>query len=170
MEDKENIIEKAYLKWCPKCNGTVNHQKGKCLTCGLTTIEQLVDHFTATMKYTRIDIKSADDLPKEEGKYFVYKTKNIETVFHEEDIWNFNPNDNENTSAWFSLIDWYLIEDTAKSYPEEFVRYCIEYVDIDDRNDLGYKYSILNDNGGDYKIFPDMDKVYEFWLNEIKNK
>jgi len=114
------------------------------------------------MKYTRIDIKSDKDNPKQNGSYlteFGWLRYNGRWIY---------PNDGKTT--YLRGIDWYLIEDTAKSYPEEFVRYCIEYVDIDDRNDLGYKYSILNDNGGDYKIFPDMDKVYEFWLNEIKNK
>jgi len=104
------------------------------------------------MKYTRIDIRRKRVLDRILSFLIQYPKDKYELRSH--------------------LIDELkeVIEDTEKGYPELFVRYCIEYVDIDDRDDLGYKYSILNDNGGDYKTFPDMDKVFEYWLNEINNK
>ena len=80
-------------------------------------------------------------------------------------------------SLWTNNVVKYMQEyvkqyhrEQSKGYPELFIKYCIDYVDNDDRDDLGYKYSILDDNGGDYKTFPDMDKVFEYWLNEIKSK
>ena len=61
------------------------------------------------MKYTKVIIKSKDDLPKED-KWYIGFSRVINDFIH------FNP-----ISSNCKDIDWYLIEDTEKSYPEEFV-------------------------------------------------
>jgi len=118
------------------------------------------------MKYTRIDIKSEADLPKEIGHYIAhYKEFDINspagTVLS-----GYNYMQKQN---WMKSIDWYLIEDTELSYPEGFV----EWLAFD-----GRPFDPVEEIEDGKACYWDMDnnknihteEVYEYWLNEIKNK
>ena len=73
------------------------------------------------MKYTRIDIKSADDLPKVNGEYFAHRIDYNEITFRTFKIGEpkLHYNHAYYLNFWLKNIDWYLlIEDTEPSYPE----------------------------------------------------
>ena len=112
------------------------------------------------MKYTKVIIKSKDDLPKETGGYFVFD----KTFSFQSDYFN---NDDKSKERWLKNYNWYLIEDTEKSYPEEFMKWCLENVSIDEKH--GSEVYVLY-TFGDRLMFPNMEKLHEYWLNEIKNK
>ena len=116
--------------------------------------------------YTRIDIKSVDDLPKESGEYVVNVRDNTGI-----DVYKYfdyiNPVMSEHQKEyWLNTFDWYLIEDTEPSYPEEFVIYCIEMTDMEEREEVDYCYAVWNN--GNVLGFDTLDELYNYWLTNIK--
>ena len=113
------------------------------------------------MKYTRIDIKSADDLPNTMGNYYVHKKQksnwDLDSYYFASD----------RIPIWLEDIDWYLIEDTEPSYPESFL-YWLVFED--------HLYFPQEENGNnvwyDYErdCYKTLNDVYDVWLNEIKDK
>lgn len=61
-----------------------------------------------TKKYIRVDIHSVDDLPKEEGTYFVH---NKDGKFKESRVYNKHAK-----IFWLENIDWYLIEESQPEF------------------------------------------------------
>ena len=107
------------------------------------------------MKYTKVIIKSEADLPKDSNWYIGFS----EVI---NDFVHFNP-----IISNCKDLSWYLIEDTEKSYPEEFMKWCLENVSIDEKH--GSEVYVLY-TFGDRLMFPNMEKLHEYWLNEIKDK
>jgi len=101
------------------------------------------------MKYTRIDIKSADNLPKKESIYIVKCADNDTPEFMKLA---------KKGNAFWNKVAWYLIEDTEPSYPEEFVEW------------LGYYHILRYVSQTNKKDWKTTAELYEYWLNEIKNK
>ena len=50
---------------------------------------------------------------------------------------------------------------TGKSYPEEFDEWCIENIDEEEREEVGYYYSYFN--RGNVIGFDTIKDVYDFW-------
>jgi len=113
------------------------------------------------MKYTRIYIKSEANLPEKNGEYFVYVKGSIGM-----DVYTWSKE--SNPEYWIETFDWYLLPDTEPSYPEEFVEWCIENIDEEEREEVDYYYSYFN--RGNVIGFDTIKDVYDFWLNEIKDK
>ena len=69
------------------------------------------------MKYTKVIIKSADDLPKKEGEYFAHRIDYNEITFRTFKIGEpkLHYNHAYYLNFWLKNIDWYLIEDTEHS-------------------------------------------------------
>lgn len=117
------------------------------------------------MKYTKVIIKSEADLPKEEDDYAVYYNdgRYRTAIFH---------NTESDKCYWLNNVDWYLIEDTEKSYPEEFVVWfkLSDYIRIiiDDEHYWFLESEIVMSTEPMKKYT--FKQVYEYWLNEIKNK
>ena len=53
-------------------------------------------------------------------------------------------------------------------YPEEFIDYCIETVNLEEREEVDYCYAFWN--GGNVVGFDILEDAYEYWLNKIKDK
>jgi len=103
------------------------------------------------MKYTRIDIKSADDLPKK-GKYYCHIEDSGDILFMG-DMKLINPENKK-------VIDWYLIEDTEPSYPEEFVRWCIVNIAMK----LPTKNYVYIEDGD---IEGDLEYIFKYWRDNL---
>ena len=124
------------------------------------------------MKYTRIDIKSADDLPKVNGEYFAHRIDYNEITFRTFKIGEpkLHYNHAYYLNFWLKNIDWYLlIEDTEPSYPEEFVEWFgkqCEYIPDEDGNAL-YRSNHFNKYNSRHLT---LEEVYQFWNDNIKDK
>jgi len=104
------------------------------------------------MKYTKVIIKSKDDLPKEKERYIAHM-KYTDSI-------RYYPyyGTKVSTKLWIEGIDWYLIEDTEPSYPEPF----LEWIRTCSTLDLTLNDWVI------HKITT--NDLYEYWLNEIKDK
>jgi len=107
------------------------------------------------MKYTRIDIKSEADLPKDSNWYIGFS----EVI---NDFVHFNP-----IISNCKDLSWYLIEDTEPSYPEEFVEFLQSECEGFNK---GWRYYKTNDYENGFIDFKKTKELYNFWLNEIKDK
>jgi len=59
-----------------------------------------------------------------------------------------------------NAVDWYLIEDTEKSYPEEFVRWCIVNIAMK----LPTKNYVYIEDGD---IEGDLEYIFKYWRDNI---
>jgi len=119
------------------------------------------------VKYTKVIIKSKDDLPKKEGFYFV------NLITDRKDIIGYNTLrylPDSDRKMWINYVDWYLIEDTEPSYPEEFVIWAMfkqdDFVKTCDGDFKSRSRNPIEDTG----IYYTLSELYSFWLNEIKDK
>jgi hypothetical protein len=116
--------------------------------------------------YEKIEIKTADDLPKEKGFYFVhYKHPDermhtqMSVVYYDESI----------LGLWFGKdwYDWYLRPLKMEGfYEREFVEFCI-------LNDVwgissGIRY-LAREKHIDM-FFNSLDELYEYWQTNVKDK
>jgi len=124
-------------------------------------------------KYTKVLIESEDDNPKNTGRYlteFGWLTYNGKWIYPK----------NKGTT-YLRSISWYLLPEQAdkeKCYPEEFVNWLAydsqKYIDL-----ISYWDAELQTNKrvfckhGSRSVIHDrmtIEQVYDFWLNEIKDK
>lgn len=131
------------------------------------------------MKYTRIDIKREADLPKVNGEYFAHRIDYNEITLRTFKIGEpkLHYNHAYYLNFWLKNIDWYLIEDTEKSYPEEFVEWLLNYAEIDicatpiestPFNEHMFKWKIPVET----HVFEYMStsEAYLFWKTHVKDK
>ena len=79
--------------------------------------------------------------------------------------------DHVNINGYIYQYDIEAIADELeqqKCYPEEFVEWCIETVDIEEREEVDYCYSTWYK--GNVFGFDTLPELYDYWLTNIKDK
>jgi intein-encoded DNA endonuclease-like protein len=108
--------------------------------------------------FKKVYVRTKDDLPKEEGYYFISTGERYDRNF---DIYHFTKvNAKQNHLDWLHHVVWYLVptevaEATEEMYPKEFVKWI-----FDENNEMIFD-TIYFEN-------LDINDVFKYWKQNIR--
>jgi hypothetical protein len=116
--------------------------------------------------FEKVYIKNEDDLPKEDGYYFVSTGDKYDRSY---DVFRFTKvNAKQNHLEWLEYIKFYLRPIEHDCYPKEFVEWCLL--------DVGKEYKSYNSDKLHYYTMPkteeiwfeSLDELYTYWKKEVR--
>ena len=100
-----------------------------------------------------------------------YASQSQSVLPNEEEIEKAAQNDFNKTAynsyqhAFRNGADWFKSQ-LEQGYPKEFVEWCIEAVDTEERAEVDYYYAVWNSHN--VLGFETLDELYQYWIKEVK--